>query len=90
MVGFGIGEVSILVMGLIFGYVNPYKMNRTGLLKIGAIYGIILGVLLGILEIFLLDVSFDFITFDTLVIAVTVVFEIGAFAGYFVSKHVKK
>ena len=39
---------------------------------------------------FLFDVSFDFITFDTLVIAITVVFEIGAFAGYFVSKHVKK
>ena len=90
MVGFGIGEVLILVIGLIFGYVNPYKMNRTGILKTGAIYGIILGVVLGILQMFLLDISFDFITFDALVIVVTVVFEIGAFAGYFVSKHVKK
>ena len=90
MVGFGIGEISILVMGLIFGYVNPYKMKRTGLLKAGAVYGIILGVVLVILQMFLLDVSFDFITFDTLVIAVTVIFEIGTFAGYFVSKHVKK
>ena len=90
MVGFGIGEVSILVMGLIFGYVNPYKMNRTGLLKTGAIYGIVLGLVLGILQIFLFDISLDFITFDTLVIVVTAVFEIGTFAGYFVSKHVKK
>ena len=90
MVGFGIGEVSILVIGFIFGYVNPYKMKRKGLLKTGALYGIIFGVMLGILQIFLFDISFDFITFDTLVIVVTVVFEIGTFAGYFISKHVKK
>ena len=90
MVGFGIGEVSILVIGFIFGYVNPFKMNRTGLLKIGAIYGIVLGLALGILQTFLFGVSLDFITFDTLVIIITVVFEIGAFTGYIISKHVKK
>ncbi|HJH30518.1 MAG TPA: hypothetical protein C5S51_12685 [Methanosarcinaceae archaeon] len=90
MVGFGIGEVSILVVGFIFGYVNPYRMNSKGLLKTGAFGGIIFCVVLGILHIFLLDISFDFITFDTLVIAVTVIFEIGTFSGYFVSKHVKK
>ena len=40
-------ELIVFIVGLVYGYANPGKEDRMALLKKGAIYGVILGVVFG-------------------------------------------
>lgn len=45
-------ETLAFIIGLVYGYMKPGKEDRWGLLKTGAMYGLILGVIFGIIGFF--------------------------------------
>ena len=95
-------QLLVFIVGLIYGYVKPGKEDRMALLKKGAIYGIILGIVFGIIRVFLVPQWYRFFyggerlfavtaigTFISVVILV-IIFIIGTFIGDLVEGALKK
>lgn len=75
MVAFGILEGVILGAGIIYGYVNPGKEDREGLMRMSIKHGLVLGIVLG---------AFSYVNSTEIiftVIMVSIVFVIGTFIG---------
>lgn len=86
-------ELLALVAGLVYGYANPGKEDRWALLKKGAIYGIILGVVFGLIGLFIggafLFAAGAIGTFISVVVLV-IIFIIGTFIGDILEVAIKK
>ena len=86
-------EILAFIIGLIYGYVKPGKEERWALFKKGIVYGIILGVLFGVIGFFVGGLFFFavgaigiFIGMVVLVIA----FIIGTFVGDLLEAAIKR
>ena len=86
-------ELLALVAGLVYGYANPGKEDRWALLKKGAIYGIILGVVFGLIGLFIggvfLFAAGAIGTFISVVVLV-IIFIIGKLIGDILEVALKK
>jgi len=90
-------ELLILVIGIAYGFLYPGKEDKWGLLKTGAIIGIVLGILFGLIALFfapgaiglgvgMVGGIYIFIGIITLVI----IFIAGVFIGDFIQGALKK
>ncbi len=85
-------EILAFIVGLVYGYVKPGKEKRWELLKRGFVYGIILGLILGFIDLLrgglVLSVK---TTIGTLieVVILTIMFIIGTFFGDLLETVVK-
>jgi len=92
-----LGELVLVlafIIGLIYGYVKPGKEQRWELFKKGIMYGIILGVIFGLIGFFvsgrpLLFVAGTIGIFIDVIILV-IIFIIGTFIGDILEAAVKK
>ncbi len=85
-------DILAFIVGLVYGYVKPGKEKRWELLKRGFVYGIILGLILGFIDLLrgglVLSVK---TTIGTLieVVILTIMFIIGTFFGDLLETVVK-
>ncbi|MDD1656910.1 MAG: hypothetical protein LUQ41_00405 [Methanomicrobiales archaeon] len=90
-------ELLILIIGIVFGYLRKGKEDFMGLLKQGAIVGIIFAVIFGLLAYFLAPGGISLATgfmgaigiFIGIIILV-IIFIIGAFIGDYLEKMMEK
>lgn len=94
-------EVLAFIIGLVYGYVKPGKEDRIALLKKGAIYGIILGVVIGLIMFFagtyfggvgvgLLGFAGGLIGIFISVVILVIIFIVGTFIGDLLETTFKK
>ncbi len=86
-------EILAFIIGVVYGYVKPGKEKRWELFKKGVVYGVILGILFGIIEFFVGGL-FTFVA-GTIgmfigVITLVLVFIIGTFIGDLLEVAIKK
>jgi len=85
-------DILAFIIGLVYGYVKPGKEKRWELLKRGFVYGIILGLILGFIDLLMgglvLSVGTAIRTFIEVVI-LTIMFIIGTFFGDLLETVVK-
>ena len=80
---FGLEEILIFVIGILYGYINSGSQKRENLLKKGLMFGFILGVILGILQ------SLSLYYIITLGIIVSIVLVISTFIGSLLREKLK-
>ena len=80
---FGLEEILIFVIGILYGYINSGSQKRINLLKKGLMFGFILGVILGILQ------SLSLYYIITLGIIVSIVLVISTFIGSLLREKLK-
>jgi amino acid transporter len=90
-------ELLIFVIGIVFGYLRKGKEDLMGLLKQGAIIGIIFAVIFGLIYMFLDSGGISLTTFvgGSLgiligIIILVIIFIIGVFIGDFIEGKMKK
>jgi hypothetical protein len=87
-------DVLAIVVGAIYGYVKPGKEQKAELLKKGAKFGIILGVILSLLNLVLgggiILASATIIGTLIGIVYLTIMFIIGTFIGDFLEEKIKK
>ncbi|CAG1001780.1 hypothetical protein METP3_03372 [Methanosarcinales archaeon] len=80
---FGLEEILIFVIGILYGYINSGSQKRENLLNKGLMFGFILGVILGILQ------SLSLYYIITLGIIVSIVLVISTFIGSLLREKLK-
>jgi hypothetical protein len=90
-------ELLNLVMGIVFGFVHHGKEDYTGIIRNGAIAGIVLGIIFVLIAMFLvpgstsIDISFLGVLGIFIEIAIfVIIFIIGAFLGDRLERTLKK
>ncbi len=88
-------DLLIIIVGIIYGYSNPGKEDRTNILKKGLKYGLILGAALGLISMLvgsggILPLVTTPIAFLMIGLIVSVLFSIGTFIGDFLETKFKK
>jgi len=77
MYNLGLVEILLVLVGIIYGYLNPGKGDKSKLVKNAVKYGLVLGVLMGILmgefNLFII----------TIAVIVCITFTVGAVIGDF-------
>ena len=86
-------EILAFIIGLVYGYAKPGKEERWELFKKGIVYGVILGILFGIIGFFVGGLFLFAVgaigTFIEMVVLV-IVFIAGTFIGDLLEVAVKK
>ncbi|MGB2728683.1 MAG: hypothetical protein WBD09_09455 [Halobacteriota archaeon] len=85
--------ILAFIIGLVYGYVKPGKEKRWELFKKGIVYGVILGILFGIIGFFvggLFLFAVGAIGIFIEVIFLVIVFIIGTFIGDLLEVAIKK
>jgi len=87
-------DVLALVIGIVYGYAKPGKTEKMELLKKGAIYGAVLGVVLSVLNFLtkgkILAAPATILFTVIAIVYLTVFFVIGAWIGDFLEEKLKK
>jgi ABC-type transport system involved in cytochrome bd biosynthesis fused ATPase/permease subunit len=87
-------DVLALVFGAIYGYMNPGKEDKLKILKNGLKWGLIIGIVLGVLNLLLggglLLSGAGIVGTVIAVVYLTIFFIIGAFIGDFLEGILKK
>jgi len=87
-------DMLALVIGVVYGYVKPGKTEKMELLKKGAMYGAVLGVVLSVLNLLtsgrILAVPATILFSVIAIVYLTVFFVIGAWIGDFLEVKLKK
>jgi cation transporter-like permease len=94
-------EILVLLVGLVYGYMKPGKEDRMALLKKGAIYGIIIAIVFGVIAFvagtYLGSVAGGLVLFAGSVIGIfisvvilVIIFLVGTFIGDFLESKFKK
>ncbi len=80
---FGLGEILVFIVGIVYGYINSDNHKRVNLLKKALIYGFIIGIIVGILQ------SLSLYYIITLGIIVSIVLVISTFIGSLLKEKLK-
>jgi ABC-type transport system involved in cytochrome bd biosynthesis fused ATPase/permease subunit len=87
-------DVLALILGVIYGYMSPGKEDKMKILKNGLKWGLIIGIVLGVLNLLvgggLLVSGAGIIGTVIAVVYLTIFFIIGAFIGDFLEGLLKK
>jgi len=86
-------EILAFIIGLVYGYVKPGKENRWELLKKGAMFGVILGIIFGLIGFFVGGLFLFAVTTIGIIIEViflVIIFIIGTFIGDLLEAALKK
>jgi len=86
-------ELLLLSAGIAYGYLKPGKQNKMQLLKSGALIGVGLGIIFGILALFVGALLFAFVTFWAVgasALVLTLIFIIGVIIGDFLEVHLRR
>ncbi|NJD54231.1 MAG: hypothetical protein FIB07_15365 [Candidatus Methanoperedens sp.] len=77
----GLSEILIFIAGIVYGYKRPENDAKGNLLKVGFIYGLVLGAVIGILQSGIAGVLTDTVTFITLILTVGILFALFTLFG---------
>jgi hypothetical protein len=87
----------ILLIGIVFGYVRKGKQDLWGLLRTGALVGVVLGAILGVIAFFLapggIGLALGFLGAVGIFIAfilLVILFIVGVFIGDYIEKAMEK
>ncbi|MFY9800886.1 MAG: hypothetical protein WAK10_06530 [Methanoregula sp.] len=90
-------ELLNFIIGIAFGFFHPGKEDLIGLLKNGAIIGIVLGIIFVLVSMFIvpgsISVGFDFLGVFGIFIEImifVIIFIVGAFIGDWLENILKK
>lgn len=83
-----------LIIGVVYGYAKPGKTEKMELIKKGAMYGAVFGVVLSVLNLLakgrILAVPATILFSIIAIVYLTVLFVIGAWIGDFLEEKLKK